>query len=141
MLLYLPRFSKPKMLKQLIAFILILAFAAQTFNQITIVVDYYVNTSSFAKNCENKAKPMLHCNGRCQMMKKLKQEENKDKQNPERRSENKNEVISSKSFFASVQYISLKNTVEHIILNNKSIQDIPADFFHPPGTPSFSFSA
>ena len=60
------------MLKKIFAFILILAIAAQTFNQLTIVIDYYTNRAVYAKNCENKAKPMLHCNGRCQMMKKLK---------------------------------------------------------------------
>ena len=121
------------MLKQCTAFILILALAAQTFNQMVIVMDYYTNTASYAKNCENKTKPMLHCNGRCQMMKKLKQEENKDKQNPERRNENKNEVISSKSFFASVQQAFSTNSFDYIILHNKSVQDMPADFFHPPG--------
>ena len=121
------------MLKQFSAFILILAFAAQTFNQLTILVDYYANTAAYAKNCENKAKPMLHCNGRCQMMKKLKQEENKDKQNPERRNENKQEVISSKSFFASVQQAISINSLEFYIINNKSVKDMPADFFHPPG--------
>ena len=120
-------------MKQIISLILILAFAAQTFNQLAIVIGYYTNTASFAKNCENKARPMLHCNGRCQMMKKLKQEENKDKQNPERRNENKNEVVSSSSFFASIQHPISKNSFEYIILNNKSVQDIPSDFFHPPG--------
>lgn len=66
------------MFKQLTVLFIMLAFLMQTFNKIFIVTEYYTNTASFAKNCENKSKPQLHCNGKCQMMKKLKQEENKD---------------------------------------------------------------
>jgi len=119
-------------LKKIFAFILILAIAAQTFNQLTIVIDYYTNRAVYAKNCENKAKPMLHCNGRCQMMKKLKQEENKDKQNPDRKNKNKDEVISSKSFFSSVQQENAITFSDYNIFKSKSAQDIAADFFHPP---------
>jgi hypothetical protein len=90
------------MLKQFTALFLLLAFSMLVFNQAVIVVDYYVNNSSFAKNCENKSRPMMHCNGKCQMMKMLKAEEKKDQQNPERRMENKNDVTSSKSFFPTL---------------------------------------
>src|SRR5690242_8058288 len=86
------------MSKQFTALFLLLAFAMLVFNQAVIVADYFANTSSFAKNCENKSHPMMHCNGKCQMMKMLKAEEKKDQQNPERRIENKNDVTSSKSF-------------------------------------------
>lgn len=55
--------------------------------------DYFTNTGAYAKNCENKARPAMHCNGKCQMMKKLKQEDKKDAENSERKAENKNEVI------------------------------------------------
>ncbi len=67
------------------------------------MVDYFANTAKYAKNCVNKAKPQMHCNGKCQMMKKIQQEQKKDQENPDRKSDNKNEVIlSSKSFFATV---------------------------------------
>ena len=79
--------------------VLMLALLMQTLNRGCIVWSYYINTAAYAKNCENKAKPKLHCNGKCQMMKKMRQEENKEKQNPERRT-NTDEVISSKSFFS-----------------------------------------
>lgn len=98
-----------------------------------MVLNYYTNTASYAKNCENKARPMLHCNGKCQLMKKLKQEENKDKQNPERRSDNKDEVLSSKSFFASVSNTVITSNNSYLFRNNNLIKDIPSDFFHPPG--------
>jgi hypothetical protein len=90
------------MFRYFTALLLLAAFGAQTFEKAVIVLDYYANTASFAKNCENKAIPKMHCNGKCQMMKKLKEEEKKERQNPERKSENKNQTISSRSFFATL---------------------------------------
>ncbi|MBS1592378.1 MAG: hypothetical protein JST07_09770 [Bacteroidetes bacterium] len=120
------------MFKQFLAILLLAVFSLQVFHKAGIVLNYYTNTTSFAKNCENKTKPAMHCNGKCQLMKKLKQEENKDKQNPERRGDNKDEVLSSKSFFATVGYYSIKLTHSFCLRNNNFTNDIPSDFFHPP---------
>jgi len=99
------------------------------------MADYYTNTSKYSKNCENKAKPKMHCNGKCQMMKKLQHEEKKDQENPERKSENKNEsVLSTKSFFATIptQYlIDSKSKKISPSSDGKSI-DRCFDIFHPP---------
>ena len=108
-----------------------LAFLGQTFNRAVIVSSSYTNSAAYAKNCVNKAKPMLHCNGKCQMLKKMKQEENNDKQNPERRG-NPDEVLSSKSYFISLKIIQVsdpKHFAQYISIfpENRS-----ADFFHPP---------
>lgn len=121
------------MFRKISIIILLAAFAAQSFNRAMIVFEYYTNTAAFVKNCENKAKPMLHCNGRCQMMKKLKQEENKDKQNSERRSDNKDEVYFAKTISSHLSIISLQPSLTFFIRNNNAVKDIAADFFHPPG--------
>lgn len=74
----------------------------------------------------------MHCNGKCQMMKKLKQEENKDSQNPDR----KNEVKTDLLFFAQIKtqfnYQRILNKRQFPIVQYKLTQDISADFFHPP---------
>ncbi len=88
-------------MKKLAAAILLISFMCGVFCKTAIVLDYYSNTAAFAKNCINKNKPALHCNGKCQMMKKLRQEEKKDDTNPERKTDGKNEVLSSKSFFTA----------------------------------------
>ncbi len=90
------------MYRQIIAFLLLFAFMLQTFSKTFIVAGYFTNTKAYAKNCENKAKPKMRCNGKCQMMKKLKQEEKKDEQNPQRKIENEY-VLSSKSFYPSLK--------------------------------------
>src|SRR5262245_61157718 len=66
----------------------------QTFSRFFIVMDYQLNKEYIAKNlCVNKEKPKMQCNGKCHMMKKLAQEEKKDQENPERKSENKFEAV------------------------------------------------
>ena len=66
------------------------------------------------------------------MMKKLKQEENKDKQNPERKSDNKDEVLSSKSFYATVHINTIEIKTIYPISIAGEANDIPQSFFHPP---------
>jgi hypothetical protein len=111
------------------------AILAQTFSKSFVMADYYTNTSKYAKNCVNKAKPKMNCNGKCQMMKKLEQEEKKDQENPERKAENKNEILlSSKSFYATVD-----NTCKIAIVKQRfpQIENIYSynctnSIFHPP---------
>ncbi|MFT3979304.1 MAG: hypothetical protein QM687_02465 [Ferruginibacter sp.] len=121
------------MTRQITALMLLLAFALQTFNKAFIMVDYYANTGAYAKNCENKAKPKLHCNGKCQMMKKLKEEEKKEQQNPERKAENKNEIVlSSRSFFPVLS--PANNIVSPVFTGYTTAREtkMPRNIFHPP---------
>lgn len=121
--------------RQLTAFIFLAAILAQTFSRTFVIADYYTNTSKYIKNCENKARPKMHCNGKCQMMKRLQQEEKKDQENPERKSEKTNEIIlSSKSFFATVPTQYKINSKSKKILPSSDGRSIDRSFdiFHPP---------
>jgi hypothetical protein len=121
------------MIRYTTAILLIFAFAIQTFKGGFVIFDYYSNTAAFAKNCINKAKPKLHCNGKCQMMKKMAEEEKKDQQIPERKFENKIEVLSAKYFTTTVQ----PGASQMILLtynNHLCAREVkmPRSFFHPP---------
>jgi hypothetical protein len=55
---------------------------SQTFSKWLVVVEYSMNKDFVAqKLCINKAKPKLHCHGKCQMMKRLAEEENQNSTN------------------------------------------------------------
>lgn len=57
-----------------IALILILSIAFQPVAKLLAVAWYQVNKTYIAKNlCENRSKPKMHCNGKCQLRKKLQQ--------------------------------------------------------------------
>ena len=117
-----------------IALVLLLVFAASTFSRVFRVADYYVNTAAYSKNCENKARPKLHCNGKCQMMKKLKQDEQKDQQSPDSKSSAKSETLSSRSFYQ--QQIHAVEPLIQQFLHKMAIGkplDRTIPVFHPPG--------
>jgi len=55
--------------------ILMMLLLTQTFSKWLVVFEYKLNKDYIAqKLCVNKAKPKLHCNGKCQMMKRLAEE-------------------------------------------------------------------
>ena len=62
--------------------ILLLLMTIQTFSKWVVVIDYNLNRNYIAKNlCVNRARPKMHCNGKCQMMKKLAEEEKQNSSN------------------------------------------------------------
>ena len=51
--------------------VLINALMAQTFPKTLVLIDYYFQTSIYAAYCINEDKPEMHCNGMCQLDKKM----------------------------------------------------------------------
>lgn len=88
-------------MKQLATTMFLIAFTVQTFNKAVIFIDFYTNQKYIAENfCVNKAKPKMNCNGKCQLSKKITNEDNKDKQNSNRKNENKDDPFSQSLFTA-----------------------------------------
>ena len=123
--------QKKASLRQLNTILLLIAFVTQTFNQTFIVAGYYANKDAYAKNCINRTKPKMHCNGKCQMMKKLQQEESRDKQNPDQKSNNKNDLYFSFNQ-SSVDLFSTLLTINYPSFNNTYSKEITSAFFQPP---------
>jgi hypothetical protein len=123
------------MLKQCTVFLLLLAFMATTFSRAVIVVDFYANQDYIAKNlCINRDKPMMSCHGRCQLCKRLAHEDSQDKNNPERRTENRNEVFfkEEQSAFLSLPFRNVSE-LAYSILPAQALTDRASAIFHPPG--------
>jgi hypothetical protein len=90
------------LMRYLLVILLMGAFALQNFQRLAIVLDYYSNQRAYAVLCENRNKPQLHCNGKCQMMKKLKAEEKNDANSRDSKLMGFDDVVSSRSFFAEL---------------------------------------
>jgi hypothetical protein len=119
--------------KKVFAFLLLAAFAVQSFNNTVIVFGFYLNQKKIAATlCENRYRPILHCDGKCVLAKKIKQEESRNNQNPERKLENKNEVISSKSFFAAASHTSFQKKEKYIHYSENEISGAFLSVFRPP---------
>jgi len=120
------------MFRKITATILLMAFVCQTFASPFIILDYFVNTAAYTRNCINKAKPKLQCNGKCQMMKKIQGKEKKEQQNPERKADLKEQVLSSRSFFCTIQPICIIPHKAKAFDGIYPLTDISYTFFHPP---------
>ena len=125
------------MFRRTIAFLLLLIFFAQAFSRCLLVADYFVNTASYAANCINKDRPWMRCNGRCQLCKKLHQQDKaEEKQAPDRKSGGER----NESPISCVSLIDFSAPGGIVISETKfperragSPVRMPRNFFHPPG--------
>jgi hypothetical protein len=118
-------------LKSAGAILFLVAFFAQSFNQSFVVFGFYANRSFYARICENKTRPVLHCNGKCQLAKKLKQEEGKDQQNSQRKLETKNEVIFCSNLPCGLSFFPIAKN-RYFNYSEKLIISFSLPVFHPP---------
>lgn len=75
------------MLKKVTVLLLIAAMISANFSRLFIYAGFELNRNYIAtKLCINRDKPWLHCNGKCYFLKKVRQAEERDK-NDERQSQ------------------------------------------------------
>lgn len=119
------------------AFLLLLVFFTQAFSRYLLVADYFVNSATYAANCINKDRPWMRCNGRCQLCKRLhQQDKTEDRQTPDRKSGGDG----NESPFSLASSIDL-SARQGMTLSRTKFPEIPAgdpvrmprDLFHPPG--------
>ena len=68
------------MFNRIIAICLLVALIGSSFSRFFVFVGFEANNKYIAENlCVNKSRPWMHCNGKCYLMKKLKQAEEKEK--------------------------------------------------------------
>lgn len=121
-------------MKLFLASILTLLLFAQTFSKWFVVLEYNLNKDFIAKNlCINKAKPKLHCNGKCQMMKKLAEEENQNSSNNKTTQTKIQDLVFNdeinKPVLPVITYTTLSYNAERPLL--KHIAPVSL-IFHPP---------
>ncbi len=105
----------------------------QTFSKTLIVAEYQLNREYIAKNlCVNKSRPKMHCNGKCHMMKKMKQEEKQDQENPERRAENKFEIICAAFHTAGITPFRIVSAFPYPVFQERICTEFASSCFHPP---------
>lgn len=59
-------------MNRLSSLLMLIVISLSVFAQGVVVLHYYINKAYIAKNlCENRSRPMLHCDGKCVLAKKL----------------------------------------------------------------------
>jgi GMP synthase PP-ATPase subunit len=82
------------MLNRWLAILLLAALISSNFSRVFVYAGFEANQNYIAKVlCVNKERPLMHCNGHCYLMKKLKEITEKEKKQEEK--ENLNRVFTS----------------------------------------------
>ena len=122
------------LVSKLFALFFLLIFLALQLGKVIIVADYYTNTNKYAKNCINKSRPKLHCNGKCQMFKKIKKQEGDNGANATAPKFNQPDIVlSSKSFFPTIERAILQNKNRYFTYNSTVPTNHLRSIFQPPG--------
>jgi hypothetical protein len=110
------------MLQRVTAYLLIFSLVSVNFSRFFVYAGFELNRNYITtKLCENRARPWMHCDGKCYFMKKIKQAE--DKQASDERQ-------SQKSLFQEVFVISSTDVKFHSSL--LQVIDTPYDDCLPP---------
>lgn len=110
-----------------------LALIAQSFSRSLILADYMMNLETYKRNCVNKSKPMLHCNGKCQMLKKIKKQDGENSANvPAPKFNNLEVVLYSKTYFLSLDIVVEDNKKCYFSFNTAFSSYYSGSVFHPP---------
>jgi hypothetical protein len=113
-------------------YIVFIAFLGQLFSREIIEAGFYMNRSAYLSSCENRDRPIISCGGKCQLIKQLKQEDRKDRENPERRADLKPVInyFENPDFTVTPQYtIVIK---EYSLTSPNTVLGFNTSPFHPP---------
>ncbi|MBS1605791.1 MAG: hypothetical protein JST42_24240 [Bacteroidetes bacterium] len=88
---------------QVVVAVVLMAMMLQCFSKMIVVAEFYANRDYIARNlCINRLNTAVHCEGRCQLDKRILQEE-KSSGDKESRQESRNEVLSCRSYFPTAE--------------------------------------
>lgn len=130
---------------QRVAIVLLLfSLMLQCFSKMIVVADFYANRDYIAKNlCINRYQTAISCGGKCQLNKRLR-EENKENGETGSRPDDRYEVLSSRCYYLTCfNPWTPRVTTSYPFFSGDSPVDQPAVIFHPPGwlLVSFRFTA
>ena len=120
------------MLRSFTAIFLLLALSSSQFSRLFIYAGFELNQNYISSTlCENRDKPELHCNGKCYLMKKLKQAEEKEqKQERQAQKTQIQEAVVVKPLVFKQYAFAVINL--HIPSSTGMPQNIKNSIFHPP---------
>ena len=120
------------MVRQVIAYLLIVASVSANFSRLFVYAGFELNRNYIATHlCENQDKPWLHCNGKCYFIKKVKQAEEKEKN--DERSSQKN--LFQEAFFnqrPDTRFYSQVLRVMQVPNRRVTLPNVSLPIFQPP---------
>jgi len=120
-------------LKRILAFILSFALLGQTLDQGWYYLGYLIEKKEYVKRCENKNRPQMNCFGQCQLMKKMKKQQEKDQEQlPELKLASKSEIGSPELYYSIKPPSDQAIKPSHLTCIIGFPIDRSVSLFHPP---------
>jgi hypothetical protein len=120
------------MQNRLIAICLLVALISSNFSRFFVFAGFEANQKFIASSlCENKSRPWMHCNGKCYLMKKLKQAEEKEKKQ-EREDQKSRYQEALPGSVVTVNIIKSTFKVEYLPSITPGIVNRSSSIFQPP---------
>jgi hypothetical protein len=121
------------LLKYIPVILLLTGMVGQTFSKCFLLLEYQWNKNYIATHlCENRDKPGLKCEGTCYLCKRLRKEDKKDRQDPDRKAENKWEIVSLQPRSLISHPLRRVAPSQYPFFQENIFDSFPASFFHPP---------
>lgn len=126
------------MLRKTISICILLALISTIFSRYWVYLGFEINEKYITENlCENRARPQMHCKGKCFLMKKLKQAEENEKKHDKENLLKNLELTFILESTKLLCFNSLKYNIVSLVLleycpfySNEYVRGI----FHPPKT-------
>lgn len=121
------------MINRLIAVTLLIALISANLSQFVVYAEFKANQKYIAATlCENRDKPQMHCEGKCFLMKKLKEAQEKEKKQEEASQKKgiQDVFILTSSIALSFYEVSPKKTKPAFILFR--LPKVSTEILHPP---------
>lgn len=120
------------MMRRFIAFILIAALVSANFSRLFVYAGFELNRDYIATHlCENINKPLLRCEGKCYFIKKVKQTEEKEKNDGRQSQKN----LFQEAFFSKKPRIRFYSQVLQVMLapeHHITLPKVDLPIFQPP---------
>lgn len=117
-----------------VVILLIITILTQSLSKGIIVLSYFTNKQAYERYCINKSRPQLHCDGKCQMAKKIKAEEERDQKDPLKSSSFHEVAMTDKHHFVSIpaEFRSIQNNIYLFPYSIGKARTMSRSCFHPP---------
>src|SRR5215217_498147 len=119
------------MLVKPISILLLISLLSANLSSVLVYLGFEANKKYIAKElCENKNKPQLNCNGKCYLMKKLKQAQDKEQKQEQQsqKSQVQDAVVNKPLVFKQYAFAEINF---HIPFSTGMPQSIKNSIFHP----------
>ena len=120
------------MLRRYIAYLLVVTIMSSSFSRFFVYAGFELNRDYIAtKLCENRNKPWLHCNGKCYFMKKIRQAEEKEKNNERQSQKN----LFQEAYFVQPNAVKFHTQLLQVIAIPNNRVNLPRtcnNIFRPP---------